>query len=394
MVRDQLAEILNFFEAVNLKDFENSVYLHDDTSLGSALVINSSVRPISADAHFEMAFVFINQHLDVSGKNNSAPQKIREELYRLKRFASIRIADLGNLKTGKNIHETQFALQEVSALLFQLKVNVVVVGGSQLLTLGSFRAFKEFENNINLVAVDSRIDLATSEHSVQECNYLNAIIDDEAAFVYNIAVLAYQSYFVNKIQLKRLAELYFEHYRLGLVREKIEQCEPVLRDADLVSFDISAIRMADAPGQKDGSPNGLFADEACRLTRYAGLSDRVRSLGLYEVDSEMDQQRQTVKLAAQMLWYYIDGYVHRKHDYPASSLSECTKYEVQIDEIDFPIVFYKSNKSDRWWIEVRQLTAGEAHSETVLAGCTADDYRQACQNEIPERWWLNFKKLK
>ena len=149
----------------------------------------------------------------------------------------------------------------------------------------------------------------------------------------------------------------------------------------------------EAPAQIDGSPNGFYADEACRLSRYAGLSDRVQLFGLYGIDYQYDNNRQTMKLAAQIIWYYFEGYINRKHDYPKASLEDCTKYEVQIDEIDFPIVFYKSNKSNRWWIEV-QVILDKMVQDAIIISCTKEDYLNACKNEIPERWWINFKKLK
>lgn len=393
MVKDRLTEIINFFDPVKLKDFEDSSYLNDNHSLGNNLLINSAIDPLETSAKFEMAFVFVESTLNGPSNSNS-PQKVREELYKLKKVAStVRIADLGNLKTGKNINETLFAVQEVCALLFYLNVNVVLVGGSQLLTVGNFRAFKEFENNINLVSIDAAIDFSGAKEFAEH-EYLNKIIREESSHLYNIANVGYQSYFVDSKQIKKLNELFFEQYRLGEVRSKIEEIEPVLRDADLVSFDISSIRMSEAPGQTNGSPNGFYADEVCRLSRYAGISDRVKAFGLYEFMSNLDTNRQTAKLCAQIIWYYIDGYINRKHDFPVASLNDYIKFDVQIDEIDFPIVFYKSNKSGRWWLDVKVPEREGLSEDSILVSCTENDYQRACGNEIPERWWLNFKKLK
>ena len=396
MVKEKLIEILNFFDPVKLSDFRNSAFINDESSIGNGMIINSVVNPIQTGTRFEVAIIGVDQYLDVDRDNDfKTPQLIREEIYRLKKFsAGLRIADLGNLKTGKNINETIFALQEVCSLLFQLKINVVVIGGSQLLTLGKFRALKEFENNINLVNIDSKIDLAVSDESVKECYFLNDVIENEQAFVYNVSSVGYQSYFVDPKQIKLLNNAHFEHYRLGTIRDNFENIEPVLRDADLVSFDISSVRMSEAPGQEDGSPNGFFADEACRLARYAGISDNVKTFGLFGVDGQYDRNGQTAKLAAQIIWYYINGYLDRKHDNPKASLKDYIKFEVQIDEIEFPIVFYKSEKSNRWWIEIQSVGNDEHNKESVIVSCTEDDYRNSCKNEIPERWWINFKKLK
>ncbi|HNW51237.1 MAG TPA: formimidoylglutamase [Prolixibacteraceae bacterium] len=392
MVKDKLDEILGYFDPVQLTDFTDSSYLNDSGSIGSGILCNSSVKPIAQTEKFEIALVFVDPEL-----NEISPSKnpIREEFYKLKKVSyGLRIADLGNLRTGKNLDEAQFILQEVCALLFQLKINVVVVGGPQLLTTAIFKAIKEFENDINLVHIDSRIDLSVSDELCSEDSYLDKIIANENSHLYNISCIGHQAYFVDPKQINRLNELYFEHYRLGATREKLENIEPILRDADLVSFDIGAIKAGDAPARKNSSPNGFFADEACQLTRYIGISDRNRVLGIFEMDHHLDDNNQTAKLIAQMVWYYLDGFINRKHEYPQTTLEDCIKYIVEIDEIEIPIVFYKSNKTQRWWIEVNNLPESMCHRENVTVACTETDYFKACSNEIPDRWWINFKKLR
>src|SRR5690606_28875003 len=120
---------------------------------------------------------------------------------------------------------------------------------------------------------------------------------------------------------------------------------------------------------RQGSPNGFFADEICRLARYAGISDRVQAFGLFEIDALCDRDQATVKLGAQIIWYYLEGYINRKHDYPQASLEDSTKYVVQIDEIDFPIVFYNSNKTGRWWLEVEAPHGQENKQVSVIVSC-------------------------
>lgn len=390
MLKDKLGEILNFFSPIRLKDFEDSSFLNDEHSVGSNLVINSIVNPLPLNSRFEIALIFVDGFL-VDAERST--QIIREEVYRLKKISGLRVVDLGNLKTGIKINETVFALQEVCALLYQLKINTVVVGGSQMLTIGNFRAFKEFENNINLTNISANLNFSIKKEYT-EIDYLNRIIKEESANLYNIANVGYQSYFVDSKQVSRLTELYFENYRLGKVRRNIENIEPVFRDSDLVSLGINSIRMTDAPGQIDGSPNGFYAEEVCQLTRYAGISDRVQSFGIYDYCAKHDKQRQTAKLCAQMIWYYLEGFINRKREYISGNLNDYIKYEVQIDEIDFPIVFYKSEKSGRWWLEVIATVGDGDDDRSLIVSCSESDYKQACKNEIPERWWINFKKLR
>jgi arginase family enzyme len=390
----KIEEILNFFEPVNFADFSDNSFLDEKMSFGNNIIINGGRNPISDDSKFEVVLVFVNLSSSDSSNEINTTQIIREEIYRLKKVAPVlRIADFGNLRLGNTINDTLFALQESCAMLFQLKKNVVVIGGPQALTVGAFRAFKETENDINLVHVDSKIDISFDERPFSE-SYLETIIEREASHLYNICCMGYQSYFVDQRQLSKLNELYFENLRIGNIRNQIEVVEPYFRDADLVSFDIGSIRMCDAPGRLDTSPNGFYAEEACQLARYAGISDRLRLFGLFETDAKFDKERQTTKLAAQIIWYYLEGYVNRKHDFPLATLDDCTKYVVEVDEIGFPIVFYKSNRSKRWWIEVNNPHDEKGNRINVIVSCSEEDYLKACNNEIPDRWWLNFKKMR
>jgi arginase family enzyme len=389
MIKNKLDEIQIYFDPVKLSDFSDLSFKDDLSLMGNGMLINFENHPISSTDKFEAAIIFVNQTTTISY------QPVREEFYKLKKVSpNLKIADFGNLKTGKNLSESLFVLQEVCTLLFHIKVNVIIIGSSQSLTIAPFRSIMEFENDINLVTIDSKIDLNIEGGPFDGVSYLNEIIENEATHLFNISCLGHQSYFVDQKQLNRLNELYFEHYRLGVIRDEIEASEPVLRDADLVSFDMGAIKAADAPAVKNNSPNGFFSDEACRMARYAGICDRLRSFGIFEVDMSLDINCQTSKLIAQMVWYYFEGFINRKHEYPQASFDDCIKYIVEIDEIEIPIVFYKSNKTNRWWIEINNLPENGGNRVGVIASCSENDYFKACNNEIPDKWWINFKKLR
>jgi formiminoglutamase len=395
MFKDKLEELLIFFNPVSKDDFQNRSFDVDTYSLGKAILVNYDIAPVKSSDRFEIAILGVcDDSEDTVNPTYTAAFAEREELYKLKRIsANMRIADLGNLKTGKDIYSSVLAFQQACALLVQMNVHIIVLGGNQLFTIGNYKALKEFENDINMVVVDSKIDYNPVDTAIGPSTFLNEIVDKEASSVYNIVCMAYQSFFVDQQQLSKWDENYFEHFRLGTVKGNFDEMEAVMRDADLVSFDISAIRLSDAPGQKDGSPNGLYGEEACVISRYAGISDKNKAFGIYGYAASADIGQGTAKLIAQIIWYYLEGYQARKHDYPFSSLANYTKYSVAIDEIEFPIVFYKSNKTQRWWLEVGNMRL-EENEDAVIVACSENDYRKACNNEIPERWWINFKKLR
>ena len=132
----KIEEILNFFEPVNFADFSDNSFLDEKMSFGNNIIINGGRNPISDDSKFEVALVFVNLSSSDSSNEINTTQIIREEIYRLKKVApELRIADFGNLRLGNTINDTLFALQESCAMLFQLKKNVVVIGGPQALTV-------------------------------------------------------------------------------------------------------------------------------------------------------------------------------------------------------------------------------------------------------------------
>ena len=166
----------------------------------------------------------------------------------------------------------------------------------------------------------------------------------------------------------------------------------VIRNADIFTFDISAIRQSDAPGNAYASPNGFFGDEACQVARYAGMSDKLSSAGFYEVNPSRDNG-QTAHLTAQMIWYFIDGYYNRKKDMPVSNKSGFIKYNVALKQGEQELVFYKSKKSERWWMDVPYPSEKARYHRHHLVPCSYKDYETACSDEMPERWWQAFQKL-
>jgi hypothetical protein len=158
--------------------------------------------------------------------------------------------------------------------------------------------------------------------------------------------------------------------------------EPVFRDADLVSFDLNAVQSSYSGNFTVFQPNGLNGKEICALTRYAGISDKVSAIGIF--NSDITEQESI--LIAQMLWYFIEGYCFRSNEYPFGSKENFVKYIVPIQEEE--LVFYKSPITGRWWIEIPFLTP--VHNKlkrSTLLPCTNEDYLAACEQEIPERWW-------
>lgn len=294
-----------------------------------------------------------------------------------------RIIDLGTIEAGETIEDTYVAIKMLVGDLLKRNIIPVVIGGSQDLTYGVYRGYDEQEQNVNLVCIDNKIDVVTDVENPAE-TFMTRIIMESPTNLHNFSTLGYQTYFNSQEEIDLIDKMYFESYRLGEIIANVKVAEPVFRDADIVSLDINAVKSSDLGFFFHFNPNGFDGREICALARYAGLSDRVSSFGIFNIDNVSEKSL----LITQILWYFVEGFNFRMNEYPYVSKSTYLKYIVPLEEQE--LVFYKSDVSERWWIEIGGL---EEENRKTLFPCSEDDYRQALQNIIPERWWRANKKL-
>jgi len=347
--------------------------------------------------HADIALIGVPEDRNAVSNDGCAegPDEIRKYLYRLSPVVNFpRIIDLGNLKRGHTPSDTYFALTSVVSELLNANIIPVILGGSQDITYANYQAYQNIGQIINIVSVDSMFDLGKTENELNSQSFLSSIILYQPNYLFNYANIGYQSYFIDPEALKLMKNLFFDTYRLGILRENLEEIEPIVRNADMLTFDISSVRCSDAPGNRNTTPNGFYGEEACQIMRYAGLSDKLTSIGFYEYNPHCDRDGQTAHLIAQMIWYFIDGFCNRQHDFPFRNEEDYVKYHVTITDHKQDIVFYKSKKTDRWWMEIplpaEQRLKYERH---YLVPCSYKDYQAASNNEIPDRWWMVYQKL-
>jgi len=325
-----------------------------------------------------------------------APDYVRTYLYKLYAdLSTIKIVDLGNVEKGFEISDTYHALASICTELIKKNILPIIIGGGQDLTYANYTAYQKLEQTVNLVSIDPTFDLGSINQSIDNSSYLGNIILHQPNYLFNYSNIGYQTYLTDPATIDLMGKLYFDCYRLGFFKHNMEEVEPIVRNADILSFDISAIRMSDAPGTGKASPNGFYGEEACQIMRYAGLSDKLSSIGLYEFNPSLDRNGQTAHLIAQMIFCFIDGYVNRKADFPIAPKKDFAKYHVLVDDEEkYQIIFYKSPKSDRWWMEVPYPTSKNARYERhYLVPCSYSDYEFALNNGMPDRWWQTFQKL-
>jgi hypothetical protein len=68
-----------------------------------------------------------------------------------------------------------------------------------------------------------------------------------------------------------------------------------------------------------------------------------------------------------------------------------TRYTVALTDVE--MVFYQSDKSNRWWIEIiNESYLDNKNKTTALLPCTHQDYLDACSDIIPDKWWKATKR--
>ena len=291
------------------------------------------------------------------------------------------IVDLGTIEAGASVEDTYFVVKSLVAELIKKRIIPVVIGGSQDLTYPMYRAYDNLDQMVNLVSVDNQFDFS-KENKLDSESYLSKIIVEEPNNLFNFSNLGFQTYFNSQEEIDLIEKLYFEAYRLGEVSNNIAVAEPVFRDADLVSVDMHSVQSSYSGNFDVFNPNGFTGKEICALTRYAGISDKVTSFGIFNFNPNGNE----VVLTAQMLWYFIEGFCYRSNEYPFGTKENYIKYIVPVE--DEELIFYKSNKTERWWIEIPFLpNVNNKLKRNTLLPCTHEDYLAACEQEIPERWW-------
>jgi hypothetical protein len=243
---------------------------------------------------------------------------------------------------------------------------------------------------VNVVNVDNSFDLGDSAKPIKYKSYLGKIILEEPYNLFNYSTLGYQTYFNSQEEIDLMDKLYFEAYRLGEISNNISLAEPTMRNANIVSMDMRSVRSSEVSTRQKFSPNGFDGKEICAISRYAGISNKVSSFGIYEYKPSKDDDA-TAMLMAQIIWYFIEGVNCRVKDDNFSETSKYQKFTVLIEEQE--LIFYKSNQTGRWWIEIPFLpNVNNKLKRHTLLPCMHEDYSDACNGKIPERWYKAYKK--
>ena len=332
---------------------------------------------------------------EYEGSKNTALEndcKIREILYSFHYDNLPRVADLGVMQLMPSRKESFQVIQKVCEALLQEGIIPIVIGGGYDVSYAIYKAYAAMDKYITLSAVDSKFDVGLENDNLASFSHLGKMLAHKPSHLFHYVNLAYQSYFVSEMTTDMLRSMNFDVIRLGDLRANFNEVEPIMRNTDFLSFDISSIQYSYASANFYSSPNGLTGEEACKIMRYAGVSDKVTSVGLFEYNQALDEGNQTAYLLAQMIWYFIDGYKLRKNELNPN-LKNCVKYTVAFEDGKNEIVFYKSQSSGRWWMGVPYKKDESTKTLNYYIACSYRDYEIANQGDIPERWLKTYYKF-
>lgn len=365
-------DLHEFIDPIDISRINNDT-AYNDAQLGKVMKIFSEDIPDIDDVDIVLAGINEFRGAGLIEDRNAA-DAVRRQLYQLHYWHStIKIADIGNIRIGASLADSYAAVTAVLKEFIPRGKTVLLLGGSHDMSLAQYHAYASLDKFIEATVIDAHIDLH-SESSMRSENFLMEMLTGEPNKVTHYNHIGFQSYFVHPHMLETMDKLRFDCHRVGAAREQLEEMEPAMRNSELISFDIAAIKNADAPAASV-SPNGFTGDEACSLMRYAGMNPKLSTLGIYGFNASRDRGNITAMQIAQMIWYFMDGKSRSKHEALFSEKHQFNEYHTTIANID--TVFIQSKKTGRWWMQL---------PDRAIIPCSYNDYMIASNNEIPERW--------
>ncbi len=366
--------IIDFLEPVGNLLFFNNDKTYNKEQLGSSIDAYIKNFPDVDAADLIIVGCAESRGAGVSAHDNTGIDAVRSHFYQLYQWhTEVTIADIGNIKPGASLEDTYSALQQVLGELSALNKKAIVIGGTHDLMMVQYHVFATEQKIIEATCVDAFLDM-NAESRLPAENFLMKMFTDEPNYLKHYNHIGFQSYFVHPAMLETIDKLRFDCYRVGNVKEHIETMEPVIRNANIFSFDITAIQHSHAPANRI-TPNGFNGEEACSLMQYAGMSSLSNSIGIYGYNYKQDVSELTAKQISHMLWYLCDGIQKGKLEAPLQQRENFNEFKLMF--ADFETLFLQSKKTQRWWMQLPDKT---------FVACSNKDYATALNNEIPERW--------
>lgn len=270
-----------------------------------------------------------------------APTEIRRALYKLTPFApdqiapeqfapdrsavngipALRIFDFGDVREGRVLEETHERLEYAVEIMMGEGIVPIVLGGGHDISYPNFCGFSKTASRVGVVNIDAHLDFRNpvpERHSGtsfrQMLNDVQEKLLPQNLVEYGIQPFANVAEHFQEMTQRGATILTFDHIRAKGFTHTFENALRLASNGAervMVSFDIDAVRGADAPGVSAPSPVGLFAEDMLQAAFLTGKSSLVRLIDIAEVNPEYDIDGKTAKLAALVVMHFLSGFLQR-----------------------------------------------------------------------------------
>ena len=353
-------------------------------TLGSNITLYNSEK--TDYSSIDIAIVGLNEYRnsDEISDESLNLENFRREFYSL--FYgnwSANILDLGDVISGKSYSDTYYAVNSIHQDLINQNIVVIFIGGGQDFTFPLYQSLSKKLNKVNISSVDNKFDFGKIKKQFSSSSYMSEIIMDKKNSLNHFCNLGYQTFLNSQEEIDLLNKFNFESHRLGEITEDIKIVEPVLRETNLLTVDFKSIKSSELNFVHNYS-NGFESSQFCSVLRYAGMSNSINSVGLFELlDSSISSA-----LLSQSIWYFIEGFCLRIKEDPNSSNFKGYTYNVFCEGTN--LKFYNSELSQKWWVEF--INEIETKNISLLLPCNKRDYLMACDGTFSDRLIMFLKR--
>jgi len=234
---------------------------------------------------------------------------------------ALRIFDFGDIREGSTLEETHERLEYAVEIIMEQGIVPIVLGGGHDISYPNFCGMSRAVDRVGVLNIDAHLDFRPPVPERHSGTSFRLMLEDEHKKLLpaNMVEFGIQPF-------ANVAEHFEEMVNRGatvltLDRVRANGCAQTFAEAlciasanvgrVMVSFDMDAVRSADAPGVSAPSPVGLFAEDMLQAAFLAGKHSLVQFIDIAEVNPEYDADGRTAKLAALVVMHFLSGFVQR-----------------------------------------------------------------------------------
>jgi formiminoglutamase len=243
-----------------------------------------------------------------------APDKIRESFYKLtinEIINSLKIFDLGNIKTEGSLEEIHTRQEEVVYQLLKDDKKVIILGGGNDISYPDCKALSKFNNNLLAFNFDSHFDVRLNKKRNSGTSYRILLEENliKPKYFYEIGAKPFAISINHKKFLEdlRCNIFYFDEVRKKGLKKLLKEILTKRKNKVLFwGFDMDSVNAGIAPGVSAPNPIGFSSDEVIQIAEAAGKDKRTKIFEISEVNPKYDIDDRTSRLAAIIIWHFLN----------------------------------------------------------------------------------------